>query len=144
MLLMQEYNSVSDELRADCEVRADLHQRVDDVRDRLWSISDERKEQAEAERAAVMGDSWLDDHLGLLDNHFITLMQAELDRYHDTVVLLRDYYRAMEGHVPDELATDYARLPLLEVSPPYLLTERSTTERASTRSECCANNRLID
>jgi len=115
LMIMQDYNCVSDELRDDCDVRADLHQRVDDVRDRLWNISDERKEQAEAERSAVMTDSWLDDHLGLLDNHFITLMQAEVDRYHDTVILLKDYYRAMEGHVPEELTADYARLPLLEV-----------------------------
>jgi len=107
---------VSAELRDDCEVRADLHQRVDDVRDRLWSISDERKEQSEAERMSVMSDSWLDDHLGLLDNHFITLMQAEVDRYHDTVILLRDYYRAMDGHAPDEQTAEYARLPLLEVT----------------------------
>ena len=107
---------MSDELRDDCEVRADLHQRVDDVRDRLWNISDERKEQAEAERSAVMSDCWLDDHLGMLDNHYISLMQAEVDRYHDTVILLKDYYRAMEGHTPDQLATEYARLPLLEVN----------------------------
>jgi len=107
---------VSDETRDDCDVRCDLHQRVDDVRDRLWNISDERKEQAELERTSVMTDSWLDDHLGLLDNHFITLMQAEVDRYHDTVILVKDYYRAMEGHVPEELSTEYARLPLLEVS----------------------------
>ena len=44
-----------------------------------------------------------------------TLLQAEVDRYHDTVILLRDYYRAMDGQVPDELTVDYARLPLLEV-----------------------------
>lgn len=111
---------MSDEMRGDCEVRADLHQRMDDVRERLWNISDERKEQAEAERAAVMADSWVDDRLGLLDNHFITLMQAEVDRYHDTVILLKDYYRAMEGHVPDELSAEYARLPLLEVCSVYL------------------------
>ena len=115
---MQDYNTVSDEMRDDCEVRADLHQRVDDVRDRLWNISDERKEQAEVERSAIMTDSWVDDHLGLVDNHLITLMQAEVDRYHDTVILVKDYYRAMEGRVPDELSTEYARLPLLEVSLP--------------------------
>ena len=107
---------MSSEMRDDCEVRADLHQRVDDLRDRLWSISDERKDQAETERSAIMTDSWLDDRLGLMDNHLITLMQAEVDRYHDTVILVKDYYRAMEGHVPDELTTEYARLPLLEVS----------------------------
>jgi len=116
MMMMQDYNTVPDEMRDDCEVRADLHQRVDDLRDRLWNMSDERKDQAEADRSAVMSDSWVDDRLGLLDNHFITLMQAEVDRYHDTVILMKDYYRAMEGHVLQELSTEYARLPLLEVA----------------------------
>jgi len=123
---------VSDEMRADCEVRADLHQRVDDVRDRLWNISDERKEQAETERAAVMADSWVDDRLGLLDNHFITLMQAEVDRYHDTVILLKDYYRAMEGHIPEEIIADYARLPLLEVHGSHLSLSASLCDAVNT------------
>jgi hypothetical protein len=57
-------------MRADTEVRADLHQRIDDMRDILWSMSDERKEQAEAERASIMTNGWLGDHLGILDNHY--------------------------------------------------------------------------
>ena len=73
---------MSAELLADCDVRADLHRRVDDVRDRLWSIADERKEQAEAERAVVMaGDAWLDDRLGLLVNQLVTLMQATIPTF---------------------------------------------------------------
>ena len=104
------------DIRNDPEVCTDLHQRVNDLRDRLWSISDERKEQAEGERASIIGNGWLDDHLGILDNHYITLMQIELDLYHDTVTFLKDYYYAMEERIPDEYGSEYPCLPLVEVS----------------------------
>lgn len=96
-------------------MKADLHQRVDDLRERLWNISDERKENAEKERARVMANGWVDDHTGILSNHYISLMQVELDRFQDAVHLLQDYYRGMEGRVPDETSSDFARIPLLEV-----------------------------
>ena len=46
-----------------------------------------------------MNEGWLEDRLGLLTNFYITLMQAEVDRYQDTIRLLRDYYVGMEGIV---------------------------------------------
>lgn len=52
---------------------------------------------AEKERQSVMSEGWLEDRLGLLTNFYVTLMQAEVDRYQDTVRLLRDYYVGMEG-----------------------------------------------
>jgi hypothetical protein len=81
----------------------------------LWSISDERKEQAENERSSIMGNGWLEDHLGILDNHYITLMQVEVDCFQDTVQVLKDYYTGMEGRIPEEINTEYLCLPLLEV-----------------------------
>ncbi|KAL3868818.1 hypothetical protein ACJMK2_041577, partial [Sinanodonta woodiana] len=111
----KEYNSVPDDIRDDEETKAEMHQRVDDLRERLWNICDERKEQAEKERATVMNDGWLDDRMGVLSNFYITQMQSEVDRFQDTVRLLKDYYRGMEGHIPDDLNTNYARLPLLEL-----------------------------
>ena len=35
--------------------------------------------------------------MGLLTNHYISLMQGELNRYQDTCKLLKDYYVGMEG-----------------------------------------------
>ena len=35
-------------------------------------------------------------------------------RYQDTVRLLKDYYRGMEGQIPEEITEDYARVPLVE------------------------------
>ena len=113
---LQDYNDVPDDMRDDDETKMELHQRIDDLRERLWNICDERKEQAEFERETVMNDGWLDDRLGVLSNFYITLMQAELDRFQDTVRMMKDYYRGMEGEIPDELNVNYPRLPLIEVS----------------------------
>ncbi len=70
-----------------------------DLCDRLYDICDNRKELAEKERQSVMSEGWLEDRLGLLTNFYVTLMQAEVDRYQDTVRLLRDYYVGMEGEL---------------------------------------------
>ena len=70
-----------------------------DLCDRLFDICDNRKELAEKERQSVISEGWLEDRLGLLTNFYITLMQAEVDRYQDTVRLLRDYYVGMEGEL---------------------------------------------
>ncbi|XP_005100478.1 sperm flagellar protein 2 isoform X2 [Aplysia californica] len=109
------YNEVPDDMRDDEETRAELHQQIDDLKEKLWSICDERKEQAENERETILNDGWLDDHLGVLSNHYLTVMQAEVDRLQDTVRLLKDYYRGMDGQVPDALNPDYERLPLIEL-----------------------------
>ena len=63
-----------------------------------------------------MADGWVDDRVGILTNYYMTLIQNEVDRFQDTVRMLKDYYRAMEGKIPDENPTDYIRLPLVEVN----------------------------
>ena len=57
----------------------------------------------EKERQAIIQEGWLEDRLGLLTNYYITLMQAEVDRYQDTAKLLRDYYVGMEGRLQLQL-----------------------------------------
>ena len=86
---------MSDDIRDDEETRAEMHERVDDLRERLWTICDERKEQAEKERVTVMNEGWLEDRLGILSNDYITVLQCELDRFQDTLRLLKDYYRSV-------------------------------------------------
>ncbi|XP_074612593.1 sperm flagellar protein 2-like [Acropora palmata] len=111
----QSYNEVAEDMRGDEETKAELHQQLDDLCDRLYDICDNRKELAEKERQSVMNEGWMEDRLGLLTNFYITLMQAEVDRYQDTVRLLKDYYIGMEGKIPSEAISDYARLPLVEL-----------------------------
>ncbi|KAI1240172.1 hypothetical protein IHE44_0011626, partial [Lamprotornis superbus] len=110
-----DFNSIADDLQDDEETKAELHQRVTDLRDLLWDICDSRREEAEQERIGIMNEEWLPDRRGIAMNHFFTLMQAELDRFQDTKRLLHDYYRAMEGKNPTEDTQDFARIPLLDI-----------------------------
>lgn len=63
-------------MREDEEIRSELHQRVEDLKDCLYKICDAKKEESEREREMVMNDGWLVDKIGFLVNHFITLMQV--------------------------------------------------------------------
>ncbi|XP_040512458.1 sperm flagellar protein 2 isoform X5 [Gallus gallus] len=110
-----DFNSIPDDLREDEETKAELHQRVTDLRDLLWDICDKRREEAEQERTDIMNDGWLRDHKGIAINHFFSLMQVEVDRFQDTKRLLHDYYRAMEGKIPTEDRQSFTRLPLLDI-----------------------------
>ncbi|XP_074934828.1 sperm flagellar protein 2 isoform X1 [Phalacrocorax aristotelis] len=111
-----DFNSVADDLREDEETKAELHQRVTDLRDLLWDICDNRREEAEQERMDIMNDGWLPDHRGISMNHFFSLMQVEVDRFQDTKRLLHDYYRAMEGKIPMGDGQDFTRIPLLDIN----------------------------
>uniref|UniRef100_A0A8B9DP83 Sperm flagellar 2 n=1 Tax=Anser cygnoides TaxID=8845 RepID=A0A8B9DP83_ANSCY len=118
-----DFNSIADDLREDEETKAELHQRVTDLRDLLWDICDKRREEAEQERTDIMNDGWLLDHKGLAINHFFSLMQVEVDRFQDTKRLLHDYYRAMEGKIP----TDDILIMIIIIK--NILTEEATKSR---------------
>uniref|UniRef100_A0A4X2LC40 Calponin-homology (CH) domain-containing protein n=1 Tax=Vombatus ursinus TaxID=29139 RepID=A0A4X2LC40_VOMUR len=111
-----DFNSLPEDLWDDEETKAELHQRVHDLRDRLWDICDTRKEEAEQERADIIDESWLQDHLGILMNHFFSLMQVEINRFQDTKRLLQDYYRGIEGKIPLEITRcGSTRVPLINL-----------------------------
>ncbi|XP_038067047.1 sperm flagellar protein 2-like isoform X1 [Patiria miniata] len=112
----QEYNEIAEDMRDDDETKSELHQRVQDLKEQLWEMSDNRKVDAETERTSVMEEGWLEDRLGLLTNHYLTLMQSEVDRYQDTLRLLKDYYQGMEGKIPEEFDSAFVRIPLIDLS----------------------------
>uniref|UniRef100_A0A8C3VPU7 Sperm flagellar 2 n=1 Tax=Catagonus wagneri TaxID=51154 RepID=A0A8C3VPU7_9CETA len=110
-----DFNSLPDDLWEDEETKAELHQRVNDLRDRLWDICDARKEEAEQERLDIINESWLQDSMGIAMNHFFSLMQAELNRFQDTKRLLQDYYRGMECKIPTDETKRFTRIPLVQL-----------------------------
>jgi len=76
-------------MRDDEEVKAELHQRVEDLKDRLWNICDNKKLDSEKERESIMNNGWLQDKTGLLTNHYITLIQVNNINIFIRHVLLR-------------------------------------------------------
>ncbi|XP_054467241.1 sperm flagellar protein 2 [Anoplopoma fimbria] len=110
----KDFNSIPDDMREDEDTKAELHLRLDELRERLWDISDKRKEEDEKERAKVMGDGWLEEHTAILVNHHSVLMQVELDRFQGTLCILRVYYLSMYRQVLPELSSKLDCIPLLD------------------------------
>ncbi|XP_033615101.1 sperm flagellar protein 2 isoform X3 [Fukomys damarensis] len=110
-----DFNSLPDDLWHDEETKAELHQRLNDLRERLWDICDARKEKAEQERLDIINESWFQDSLRITMNHFSSLTQAELNRFQDTKRFLQDYYRAMECKRPIEDNKKFTRVTLVQL-----------------------------
>uniref|UniRef100_A0A3Q3M832 Sperm flagellar 2 n=1 Tax=Mastacembelus armatus TaxID=205130 RepID=A0A3Q3M832_9TELE len=102
-----DFNSIADDMREDEDTKADLHVRLDELRERLWDISDKRKEQDQQTRADIMGSGWLEEHTALLIKHHSTLMKVELDRFQETLSVLRVYYMSMYKPVLPEPPSNF-------------------------------------
>ena len=50
---------------------------LQDLCDRLWDICDKRKEEWETERERISTEKWLEDHLGLITNTYLSIMQVQ-------------------------------------------------------------------
>nr|XP_023692350.1 sperm flagellar protein 2 [Paramormyrops kingsleyae] len=112
----REYNNIPRDMRSDGETKAEIHLRLDELKERLWDICDQRREEARREQAAIEGDGWIDDHTAMLINHYAALMQVELDRFQDTILLLRDYYSGMLGQILPETVVQFSHVPMLDVT----------------------------
>ncbi len=101
----KEYNEIDDDYRhastfglnlkcrMDAELKAELHQRVEDLREKLWEQSDIRKQEAETERVAWIENKWAEDQFITMCNAYIALFQLEVDRYVATKQVVLDFTR---------------------------------------------------
>ncbi|XP_041793355.1 sperm flagellar protein 2 [Chelmon rostratus] len=126
----KDFNSIPDDMREYEDTKAELHLRLDELCERLWDISDKRKEEDEQERAALMGEGWMEDHTAIIVNHHSILMQVELDRFQATLCLLRVYYLSMYSEVLPKLPSSAVCIPLLGM--PEITDQDESTEPAKT------------
>jgi hypothetical protein len=95
--------------RCDPEAKAELHQRSEDLRESLWSLSDQRKEEAEAERQIIIEDKCIEDHITILSSVYVAMIQAEVNLFLGNKQLVMDYYRDLQCLVSWDLSYIYGR-----------------------------------
>lgn len=61
----------------------------------MWELCDARRDQAEEERRRTLRNEWTLIETVILVNVYIGILQAEIDRFVDTMQLLQDYYTSM-------------------------------------------------
>lgn len=96
------YNEMDEDMRDDDEVKAELHCRIVEFREKLWVLSDNRMREAEAERQRIIEENWTTSELYELTNNYIAQFQVELDRFVDTLQVLTDYYTASVTKQPSK------------------------------------------
>jgi hypothetical protein len=100
-----DFNKFSDEfpdLREDPHTKDELHQRTDTLSDKLWEISEKRRDEAIEERKTIINNGWVEFELKQMTHMAQSLMQAEIDKFRSSVFLIQDYYHAIEEKlVPD-------------------------------------------
>eukprot|EP00736_Rhodelphis_marinus_P011983 Rmarinus@m.244 len=94
---VEDFNSFPMEFRKDSDCQAELCLRSDELRDELWAICDDRKEENEKERKEVINDGWAIHRQELYLEHFKALVQWEVDRYQMTRQIILDYFAALAG-----------------------------------------------
>ena len=85
--------------RSDYDTKAELHQQIEDVREKLWEVCDTRRKEAESLHETVVHEHFIEEHISCLVNYYIAMLQSELDRYHLTRFLVNDYYKDLDGKV---------------------------------------------
>ncbi|XP_061586232.1 sperm flagellar protein 2-like [Cololabis saira] len=124
------FNSTPDDRDSE-EIKAELYLKLDELREQLWDITDERREENEQKRAELLCNDWLDEHTFLLINHHSILTQVELSRFEETSAILRVYYLGTQRQVPLEPLPKCPRIPLLETPGIEAQSERSHSSKSS-------------
>ncbi|XP_017267645.1 sperm flagellar protein 2 isoform X2 [Kryptolebias marmoratus] len=135
----KEFNSIQDDMREDEDTKAELHLRLDELRERLWDIIDHRKEENEQERATLTSNGWLEAHTALLLNHHSILIQIELNRFWETLCLLRVYYWSMHMQEPLKPVSNFCHISLLKT--PGNTDQDESKEAPSRRAQSQMDNR---
>ncbi|KAM9331025.1 sperm flagellar protein 2 [Gastrophryne carolinensis] len=123
------FNSLDEDKWEDDETNAELYQRLDDLKDRLWDLCDNRKEENEQERSDIINDGRLQDHWRIRINHFFSMMQVEVDRFQGSMRFLHNYYQGMQDKIPTEISPDIAQIPLLNMTNSSLQEESEQPRR---------------
>lgn len=110
------YNEFDADMRDDDEVKAELHCRLAEFREKLWSICDTRREQSETERKRLIGENWVTTQVCHLTNNAVLMLQIELDRFVETMQLLCDYYLAAITRKPFDVYFNKTTLNLISCS----------------------------
>jgi hypothetical protein len=92
-LFQTEYNSIEEDFRSDPDVKAELFQRLEELKEKLWEFADKRRDDAESERVSIIEDRWVEDRSFNLANILVSLIQAETDKFLKTRQLVLDIYK---------------------------------------------------
>jgi len=95
----KKYNKFFDEyiqLRGDEQVKAEFHQDVSDLSDRIWEAIEERKAQAIAERRKIMESGFVQKEMEKFYFNLEKLFTLEVEKYVTNFNTIKEFYYCMD------------------------------------------------
>ena len=137
------FNDVDLDHRRDPRTKGELLVRADELRDALWDICDAKLQEAVDERRKIVEDTYVADHVVLATNHYVAMVQLELDKYAETHAVLADYFTARRGAELKEEGPEVTAPPdvLGEESPLPVPAAAARTRRRGSRTPSSSRRR---
>jgi len=110
-VFQDQFNQIALDMRGDVDVQDELHRRTDELNDRLWEITDKRREENEAELTAIREEKWSSAHAHKLATQYMYIAQLEIDRYVSSVAVARGFFSSLAGLPLPEEPTEIPTLP---------------------------------
>uniref|UniRef100_A0A6P7G0V2 Sperm flagellar protein 2-like isoform X2 n=1 Tax=Diabrotica virgifera virgifera TaxID=50390 RepID=A0A6P7G0V2_DIAVI len=102
MQFQERFNQFDSDFRRDNEFKAELHCLVNELKNRLLDMCDNKMIAAEQERRAIIHKNWSPIQLAEIINNYINGFQLELDRHIDTLMFINDYFTGLISQVITE------------------------------------------
>ena len=116
-LLQKRINAVPKDMRYHDDVKRELHQRLDDSLQELHSSIEERETMTRIDLKEMENDGYVEENVEMVVGCYLSLMQAEVDRHHETRRVLTDAMVAAQRTVALPQNEEEGRMP---VAPPVL------------------------
>jgi adenylate kinase family enzyme len=137
------------DLRTKKQIKQDMHLRVEELREQLWEISDQKKQEAEAELNSIRDGNSFGSLEKMVIRQYMQLVQLECNRFvHETKFIMDYYFQIYQTdheepinieelfidvvHVPVEVPST-KRAPTKQV--PVKSPEKKTKAKVETRSD---------
>ena len=100
--LQKQINSISDDIRFDDDVKAELHERVRSTMNAIQKMLEEKNEAAQTALDDVRTNQYLENNVTLLAKEISKMMQSEFERFYSTRRFLVDSACLKQGVVAPE------------------------------------------
>ncbi|CAH1400527.1 unnamed protein product [Nezara viridula] len=85
-------NKINDHYRPLDSMKSELHDRILKLQCELWKMTDVKKFYCEQVLQLILNQNWISGHLMHVLQVYCLILQAETDRFTDTMQLIDDYY----------------------------------------------------
>jgi hypothetical protein len=141
---IRSFNDLPRDLRANLDVKRELQKRVDELQERLWNLSDTKKDEAEQELRRIKEQEWVEEHKRIVIRNFLQLLDLEVRRYAEQSKFVADYFTEVYKREPiilspEDLMIDVIHTP---VETKKKVTTANSKSRKSNRSQTPAADPL--